>query len=115
LVPFGALKLQLGDTAVYVSTTDADTVLAKTKPYRVYTPKMYSNRIFPSLNKFEDPFRLSVNETRGSRDYLLFRLAETNLIAAERCCETAERPRGYPTSARCDGARRSLGRRRPWR
>src|SRR5256886_7423078 len=43
----------------------------------VYTPKTYSSRIFPSLNKFEDPFRLSVNETRGSRDFLLFRLAET--------------------------------------
>ncbi len=79
----GAPKFQLGDTAVFVSTTVADTVLARTKPYRVYTPKTYSSRIFPSLNKFEDPFRLSVNETRGSRDFLLFRLAETYLIAAE--------------------------------
>jgi starch-binding outer membrane protein, SusD/RagB family len=79
----GALKFQLGDTAAYVSTTDADTVLAKTRPYRVYTPKTYSTRIFPSLNKFHDANRLSVNDERGSRDFLLFRLAETNLIAAE--------------------------------
>jgi starch-binding outer membrane protein, SusD/RagB family len=79
----GALKFQLGDTAAYVSTTDADTVLAKTKPYRSYTPKTYSNRIFPSLNKFHDANRLSVNDERGSRDYPLFRLAETELIAAE--------------------------------
>jgi hypothetical protein len=79
----GAPKFHLGDTAVYVSTTDADTVLATIKPYRVYTPKTYSNRIFPSLNKFDDPYRLSVNDTRGSRDYLLFRLAETYVIAAE--------------------------------
>jgi len=79
----GAPKFRLGDTAVFVSTTNADTVLVQTKPYRVYTPKTYSSRIFPSLNKFEDPFRLSVNETRGSRDFLLFRLAETYLIAAE--------------------------------
>src|SRR5438552_1089277 len=79
----GAPKFQLGDTAVFVSTTVADTVLVQTKPYRVYTPKTYSSRIFPSLNKFDDPFRLSVNETRGSRDFLLFRLAETYLIAAE--------------------------------
>lgn len=79
----GALKFQLGDTAVYVSTTDADTVLATVRPYRLYTPKTYSNRIFPSLNKFDDPFRLSVNDTRGSRDYLLFRLADTYLMAAE--------------------------------
>ena len=92
----GALKFQLGDTAVYVSTTDADTVLAKTRPYRVYTPKTYSNRIFPSLNKFEDPFRLSVNETRGSRDYLLFRLAETYLIAAEALLRDSRPAEGLP-------------------
>jgi len=92
----GALKFRLGDTAVYVSTTDADTVLAKTRPYRVYTPKTYSNRIFPSLNKFEDPFRLSVNETRGSRDYLLFRLAETYLIAAEALLRDSRPAEGLP-------------------
>src|SRR3989442_1342509 len=92
----GALKFQLGDTAVYVSTTDADTVLAKTRPYRVYTPKTYSNRIFPSLNKFHDPFRLSVNETRGSRDYLLFRLGETYLIAAEALLRDGRPDQGLP-------------------
>ena len=92
----GALKFQLGDTAVFVSTTDADTVLAKTKPYRVYTPKTYSNRIFPSLNKFEDPFRLSVNDTRGSRDYLLFRLAETYLIATEALMRDGRPADGLP-------------------
>src|SRR5437762_13243827 len=92
----GALKFQLGDTAVFVSTRDADTGLAKTRPYRVYTPKTYSNRIFPSLNKFEDPFRLSVNETRGSRDYLLFRLAETYLIAAEALLRDGRPAEGLP-------------------
>jgi starch-binding outer membrane protein, SusD/RagB family len=79
----GVPKFQLGDTAIYVSTTDADTILATTKPYRVYTPKTYVDNRFPSLNKFHDPFRLSVNDERGSRDFLLFRLAETYLIAAE--------------------------------
>jgi len=82
----GAPKFQLGDTAVYVSATDSDTVLVRTKPpkpYRVYTPRTYSNRIFPSLNKFADPFRLSVNDVRGSRDFVVARLAETYLIAAE--------------------------------
>ncbi len=79
----GTPKFQLGDTAVFVSATDSDTVRVQTRPYRTYTPKTYSDRIFPSLNKFEDPYRLSVNETRGSRDFLLFRLAETELIAAE--------------------------------
>src|SRR5213596_2168068 len=89
----GALKFQLGDTAVYVSTTNDDTVPRR---YRVYTPKTYSSRIFPSLNKFEDPFRLAVNDTRGSRDYLLFRLAETYLIAAEALMRDGRPAEGLP-------------------
>jgi starch-binding outer membrane protein, SusD/RagB family len=92
----GVPKFGLGDTAVFVSTTDADTVLKAIKPYRVYTPKTYSDRIFPSLNKYEDPFRLSVNETRGSRDYLLFRLAETYLIAAEALLRDGRPAEGLP-------------------
>jgi starch-binding outer membrane protein, SusD/RagB family len=79
----GAPKFGLGDTAVYVSHTDADAGLAAIKPYRVYTPKTYTNRVFPSLNKFHDPYRLSVNDERGSRDFPIFRLAETEVIAAE--------------------------------
>ena len=83
--PSGAPKFQLGDTAVYVSATDSDTVRVKINPppYRLYTPRTYSNRIFPSLNKFHDPFRLTVNDVRGSRDFFVARLAETYLIAAE--------------------------------
>ncbi|HYT84576.1 MAG TPA: RagB/SusD family nutrient uptake outer membrane protein [Gemmatimonadales bacterium] len=91
---FGVPTFRLGDTAVYVSTTDADTLLAKTRPYRVYTPKAYrsdgspnplpyADNIFPSLNKFHDAFRLSVNDERGSRDFFVARLADTYLIAAE--------------------------------
>ena len=95
----GAPKFQVGDTAVYVSATDSDTVRVtgpNPVPYRVYTPKTYSDRIFPSLNKFADPFRLSVNETRGSRDFLLFRLAETYLIAAEALMRDGRPAEGLP-------------------
>jgi hypothetical protein len=82
----------LGDTAVYVATTDADTVLARTRPYKVFLPGAYVvpakgapyvDNMFPALNKFNDPFRSSINETRGSRDFFVARLAETYLIAAE--------------------------------
>jgi hypothetical protein len=90
-------KFRLGDTAVYVSTTDADTVWARTRPYTVFTPVdseyvngvrrprplPYADNMFPSLNKFHDPFRSGVNEERGSRDFFVARLAETELIAAE--------------------------------
>jgi len=43
---------------------------------------------FPSLNKFLDPFRSSVNEERGSRDFFVMRLAETELSRPRRCCAT---------------------------
>ncbi|HEV8265984.1 MAG TPA: RagB/SusD family nutrient uptake outer membrane protein [Gemmatimonadales bacterium] len=92
----GALKYQLGDTAVYVSAADADTVLARTKPYRVYTPRTYANNIFPSLNKFHDPARLSVNDEGGSRDYLLMRLGETYLMAAEALLRDGRAAEGLP-------------------
>lgn len=39
--------------------------------------------IFPSLKKVDDFKRPSVNEMAGSRDYIVYRLAETYLIAAE--------------------------------
>ena len=81
--PQGVPLFQLGDTAFYLSATDADSVLRGTRPYRIYTPSEYTNRVFPSLNKFHDPNRLSINEERGSRDFLLMRLAETYLLAAE--------------------------------
>ena len=99
----GVPKFGLGDTAVYVSTTDADTVLARTKPYTVFTPRAYlgqaspyQDNMFPSLNKFHDPFRSSINETRGSRDFFVARLADTYLIAAEALMRDGRPAEGLP-------------------
>src|SRR5882762_8775583 len=97
----GVPKFRLGDTAVYVSTTDADTVLGRTRPYRVFTPGAskaipYADNAFPSLNKFHDPFRSAVNEERGSRDFFVARLAETYLIAAEALMRDGRPAEGLP-------------------
>jgi len=97
----GVPKFRLGDTAVYVSTTDADTVLGRTRPYRVFTPGAskaipYADNAFPSLNKFHDPFRSAVNEERGSRDFFVARLAETYLIAAEAMMRDGRPAEGLP-------------------
>src|SRR6266480_2828697 len=98
-------QFTLGDTAVYVSTTDADTVLARTRPYKVFVPGAYVapakgapyfDNMFPSLNKFNDPFRSSINETRGSRDFFVARLAETYLIAAEALMRDGRPAEGLP-------------------
>lgn len=39
--------------------------------------------IFPSPWKIDDNLRPSLNETRGSRDFIVYRLGETYLVAAE--------------------------------
>ncbi len=52
--------------------------------------------MFPSLNKFHDPFRSSINETRGSRDFFVARLAETYLIAAEALMRDGRPAEGLP-------------------
>jgi len=80
------------------SATDSDTVLVRTKPYRVYTPKTYTTKIFPALNKFHEPLRLSVNDMRGSRDYFVARLAETYLIRGEALLRDGRATRRSSTS-----------------
>src|SRR5437899_2262431 len=94
--PSGAPKFKLGDTAVYVSDTVLTDSAVAARPYRVYTPRTYSNRIFPSLNPCRAPFRLTVNDVRGSRDFFVARLAETYLIAAEALLRDARATEALP-------------------
>ena len=79
----GRARFAVGDTAVFLPGRELTAAEIASKPYRVYTPSQYTYRIFPTTIKFLDPNRPSVTEERGSRDYLVFRLAETYLIAAE--------------------------------
>ncbi len=79
----GAPRFAVGDTAVFLPGREMTAAEIAARPYRVYTPSQYSTRIFPTTIKFLDPLRPSVSEEGGSRDYLVFRLAETYLIAAE--------------------------------
>lgn len=79
--------MKLGDTAVYVSPENVSAAFKATKNYRIIDrAEVLSSgnyRYYPTLSKFLDPLRLSVQEERGSRDYMVARLAETYLIAAE--------------------------------
>ncbi len=81
--PDGTPKFAVGDTAFWLPGVEVSDAVRAAAPYRIYTPKEYSNRIFPTLNKFLDGNRLTQNDTRGSRDYMVFRYAEAYLIAAE--------------------------------
>lgn len=77
----------LGDTAIWVTSqnlTDEQLARAENRiPGIVFTWYNRPINMFPSLMKFDDFKRPSVNETAGSRDFIVYRLAETHLIAAE--------------------------------
>ena len=80
----GSLKFQLGDTAIWMPGVEITAAVRASHPYTILTPSQYTDAAFPSFNKkFIDPFRLTVNDVRGSRDWYVMRLAETYLIAAE--------------------------------
>ncbi|MEJ7692038.1 RagB/SusD family nutrient uptake outer membrane protein [Daejeonella sp.] len=82
-----ATGMKLGDTAIYVAPVNVSAAVKASKNYRtIDRAEVLSSgnyRYFPTLSKFLDPLRPSVQEERGSRDYMVARLAETYLIAAE--------------------------------
>ncbi len=82
----GKPKFALGDTSIWlpgVEITAAERATRAAKGYEIYTPSQYTQRIFPSVKKFMDPTRPSLNEERGQRDWVIARLAETYLLVAE--------------------------------
>jgi len=79
----GQPRFAVGDTAIFLPGEELPAAVVQSTRYRIYTPSQYTYRIYPSLSKFLDPKRPNLGETRGSRDFLVFRLAETYLIAAE--------------------------------
>ncbi|SMB87116.1 RagB/SusD domain-containing protein [Hymenobacter roseosalivarius DSM 11622] len=72
-----------GDTAIYLPGVEWTLAQRARKPYQVLVPSLYRPNLFPTLLKFLDPLRPDLTYTNGSRDFLMFRLAETQLIAAE--------------------------------
>lgn len=72
-----------GDTALYLPGFEMTEAEKQSRNYQVYSPSDYTDKVFPTLTKHLDSDRPSINDTRGSRDVLIMRLAETHLIAAE--------------------------------
>ncbi len=77
------LTFKAGDTAIYIPGYEMPLAERAAKPYQVLTPSMYKPNLFPALKKFFDPLRPDRTYEAGSRDFLMFRLAETYLILAE--------------------------------
>jgi starch-binding outer membrane protein, SusD/RagB family len=83
----GEPKFQVGDTAVYIPGPgkDAEWPAARKAAtrYNVYTSDQYTERLYPSLSKFLDPYRPDRQWEKGSRDFVVARLADAYMIRAE--------------------------------
>ena len=78
-----AIQLALGDTAAYFPTEVWSAEKISNAGYSVINPGQWSRVIYPRILKFTDPARVDDMDMRGSRDFIVMRLAETYLIAAE--------------------------------
>ncbi|RMG30785.1 MAG: RagB/SusD family nutrient uptake outer membrane protein, partial [Bacteroidetes bacterium] len=72
-----------GDTALFLPHRSVTNEFRLSKQYRIYTPDEYNEKIYPTLNKFIDPRRDNRQRTQGSRDFIIARLGDAYLIAAE--------------------------------
>lgn len=87
-LPAGVAK---GDTAVYCTKKDIPDAIEASKKYQTYDRSdiyladgtVKDNLRYPTLAKFMDPTRASLNEAQSARDVFVIRLAEVYLIAAE--------------------------------
>lgn len=77
-------NLALGDTAIYYSLNAPKNNAYKYKYFQWNKEDpAKNNKYYPSLVKYADPLRATVNEQNGVREWVRMRLGETYLIAAE--------------------------------
>ncbi len=72
-----------GDTAIFIPGYEMTPAERAAKPYQVLVPSRYDEALFPTLIKFFDTKRPDMTYESGSRDYFVFRLADTYLMLAE--------------------------------
>lgn len=72
-----------GDTAIFLPGVELSVAERATRPYQVLVPSLYTDKLYPALNKFLDPGRADLTQFEGGRDYIAFRLADTYLMLGE--------------------------------
>lgn len=78
-----SISVAAGDTAIFIPGFEIAKADRAKRKYQVLVPSQYKANLFPTLQKFLDPLRPDLTYEQGSRDFLMFRLAETYLILAE--------------------------------
>ncbi len=79
--------LVVGDTAIFIPGPGKDIDWPQSRqdavPYLVITNDEYTERLFPSMNKWIDPTRPGRQHVQGQRDFILMRLGDAYLLRAE--------------------------------
>ncbi|HEV8286468.1 MAG TPA: RagB/SusD family nutrient uptake outer membrane protein [Chitinophagaceae bacterium] len=78
----GQPKFKFGDTAIYMPGVDATDAKIAATPYLLVPPRKYDNTLSATMNKYFDTKRADLNAP-SIRPVIVYRLAETYLIAAE--------------------------------
>ena len=86
-------NIAIGDTAFYLPKEAWTKEQIDAKNYMVFNPEnseslgttysQVNNRVYLQLRKFDDTKRPTMNEAKGTRDWVCFRVAEAYLIAGE--------------------------------
>lgn len=72
-----------GDTTIFIPGFEMSQADRAKRKYQVLVPSAYNEALFPTLQKFFDTKRSDRTEPRGSRDYVVWRLADIYLMHAE--------------------------------
>ena len=78
----GKPKFTIGDTAVYMPGYEVSNTEIAARRYKLVPPSKYTLELFPALTKYFDTKRVNFNNP-SVRPVIVYRLAETYLIAAE--------------------------------
>jgi starch-binding outer membrane protein, SusD/RagB family len=85
----GAPKIKkIGDTAIYMPGVDKTDQEIAVAPYLMIPPRKYSSQIAPTVTKYFDAKKAGLNDP-SIRPVIVYRFAETYLIAAEAALMTA--------------------------
>ncbi len=83
----GQPKFTVGDTAVYIPGPEEEVNWPQDRQaatrYMVITSDEYTEKLFPSMNKWIDATRPDRQKTQGQRDFVLMRLGNAYLLRAE--------------------------------
>lgn len=74
--------LQRGDTAAWYPGRELTTAVINARRYKVIPPSQYTTEYFPTMTKYDDTKRTGINNP-STRPFIVYRFAETYLIAAE--------------------------------